>query len=109
MSETDWRARLQLSMEVAVSVALLDLYTTFHSRQFAVSRSSAHTYTTTSLVALARRAFPKYAGAPGIPCDIQMYLLICSYNHMRFDVSSGTAGEFKRGHISTHTSVFGCL
>jgi len=50
VSERRERARLQLSMEVAVSVsALLDLYTTlFHSLQFAVSRSSAHTYTTTS-------------------------------------------------------------
>lgn len=68
----------------------------------------SHVHNDQPLVALARRASPKYAGAPGIPCDIHMYLLICSYNQMRFDVSSGTAGEFKKGHISTHT-VFGCL
>lgn len=68
----------------------------------------SHVHNDQPLVALARRAFQKYAGAPGIPCDIHIYLLICFYNHIRCDVSSGTAGEFKRAHISTHT-VFGCL
>lgn len=52
----------------------------------------SHVHNEQPLVALAA---PKCAGAPGIPCDT--YLLIRVYNHSRCDVSSGAAGEFKRG------------